>query len=120
MPGKLGQVRRATVKASVRPTLRDLSWAAGFLEGEGCFRVASNTETVGAPQLNREPLARLQSLFGGRLKLRQKPDGRTIYEWRVSGSRARGVMMTLYVMLSAMKRSDVRGNLHRPPVRVKS
>lgn len=55
----------------------EIAWAAGFLEGEGWFayrgsRGGQPTDKmrVGAGQVNREPLERLQRMYGGRLHKR--------------------------------------------------
>jgi hypothetical protein len=86
-----------------------MAWAAGFLEGEGNFGLNHRTrpsasQVVRATQKNREPLYRLQRLFGGRVKA-VRSDG--FGEWRTYGARARGIMMTLFPFLSAAKRSDI-------------
>ncbi len=42
-------------------------WAAGFLEGEGCFYFESGYVNIATAQKEREPLERLQRLIGGRI-----------------------------------------------------
>lgn len=70
----------------------DLAWAAGFLDGEGCFTLvkmsgATNPSQrslyVGASQSTREPLEKLQSLFGGKLSIRSRPTdkGTVMHVW---------------------------------------
>lgn len=105
--GRLGTEHPNTVKALVSPTIRDLEWAAGFLEGEGCFRHNGGSQTVTAPQKDIETLVRLQSLFGGKLGL-VRTRGFLSHTWTVSGSRARGVMMTLYGLLSNRRKAQIR------------
>lgn len=109
--------QKSAVAATVRPSIADLAWAAGFLEGEGNFGVnnrklgSSASQVVRATQKNLEPLYKIQSILGGVVKPLRK-DG--YGEWRTYGVRARGIMMTLYHFLSARKRSDIalalRGN----------
>lgn len=98
--------------AAVSPTLRDLAWAAGFLEGEGTFLKAGRTHTVAVHQVNIEPLERLQQLFGGSISLLRKklknPKHNDIYYWQTFGARARGVMMTLYSLLSQKRKAQIR------------
>lgn len=62
-----------------------------------------------AAQVNREPLERLLSLFGGNIytKKRVRPREQQLYTWAVTGSRARGLMMTMYVLLSQRRRAQV-------------
>jgi hypothetical protein len=64
-------------------------------------------------QKQREPLKRLVEIFGGSLRSylagRTKCGERTpIWQWQVSGGRARGVMLTLYCLLSTRRRAQIR------------
>jgi hypothetical protein len=113
----LGSEWATTPHAAATPTARDLEWAAGFLEGEGAF-VSRNCEMVRAMQRQREPLDRLARLFGGSVRSylagRTKLGERTpIWHWQVSGGRARGVMLTLYHLLSTRRRAQIRAALDR-------
>lgn len=117
-----GKGRPNVMKATRSPTDRDLAWAAGFLEGEGCFskNVGRSVSAVGnarvhAGQVQREPLERLLEIFGGSLskprwdgKLNHQP----VYVWSVTGMRARGVMMTLYLFMSPLKKDQIITALH--------
>lgn len=110
--------RRATPTATKSPTSCELHWAAGFLEGEGYCSGWSGSTYYGAGQVQREPLERLQSIFGGSLTLeperQQHPNGirsKPMYRWRVAGARARGVMMTLYSLFSPRRKSQIRRTL---------
>lgn len=105
--------------------LYELHWAAGFLEGEGCFGLRDRKTTkhgrsldLKASQVNPEPLYRLRALFGGSvygpykhrpsMKIRnQQP----FYEWHVGGSRAGQAFMTLYVLMSDVRRRAITKGL---------
>ncbi len=83
------------------PSLLDVAWAAGFMEGEGFFCLTkrnkrkdggprSTYRVIGANQVNPQPLHRMQEIFGGKIYLRRKPkpdsDGiqrRPFYGWQV-------------------------------------
>lgn len=56
--------------------VRDLHWAAGFLEGEGCFHFSKARHLhVSVAQVNKEPLDRLRNIFrGGSLYLHKYKD----------------------------------------------
>lgn len=112
---KFGTEKRSTLPATATPSLRDLSWVAGFVEGEGSFDKSGGTSRVSVSQVNREPIDRLLSLFGGAAKLyaprktaihRSQPNH--TWCWYASGSRARGIMMTLYVLMSAKRQGQIR------------
>lgn len=96
--------------AMVSPSLVDMAWAAGFLEGEGAFTVnhrklRSASACVRATQKQLEPLMKIHRWFGGTVTFRRK-DG--FAEWRTYGARARGIMMTLFTMLSPRRRNQIR------------
>lgn len=126
-----GQIHKNTVMATKSPTSGDLYWAAGFLDGEGSFgrnggASAPSTERVTASQSDRELLDRLSAMFGGAVKphtFRNKAFLGTKYEqlikpiwrWEVTGVLARGVMMTLYTLLSQRRKSAVRDALNGTP-----
>lgn len=98
-------------------TVRDIEWAAGFLEGEGHFRRQSNSsERIQAKQVQREPLERLQAIFGGRVYPTSHKKSRDmgkpwndIWTWDVCGARARGIMMTIYALMSPKRQRQIVG-----------
>lgn len=114
--------RSKVPKALINPTTRDLEWAAGFLEGEGNFRGVSKgegTSRVRCCQCNREPMDRIVAMFGGRLGLvkRRTTGHQDVYQWELSGARARGVMLTLFSMMSAKRQEQIAGALPGRPLR---
>lgn len=102
---------RAYLKSTRSPTSADLHWAAGFLEGEGCF--TRNHTSVGCPavsasQINLEPLARLREFLGGSISsVHSRGNRQGHFAWQISGQRARGVMMTLYKLLSQKRQQAI-------------
>lgn len=102
-------VRKGTPMATVSPSLRQLFWAAGFLEGEGSFIRHQLTERVSSGQMQKEPLERLSSYFGGTIY--QENVGARQYQWQVSGALARGVMMTLFSIMSPRRKNQIRAAL---------
>ena len=102
----------ARIPAVVHPTTQNLYWAAGFLEGEGCF-IDSRSARVSANQVNPEPVQRLQAYFGGSLKqftaARARANhSRPIWNWACNGSQGAAVAMTLYPLLSAVRQEAIR------------
>lgn len=45
----------------------DIAWAAGFIDGEGCFYHNGRHKCVEINQVTITPLKKLQDMFGGRL-----------------------------------------------------
>jgi len=81
-----------------------LWWAAGFLEGEASF-----AKTIAVYQVNREPLDRLQQIFGGSIRPRPSRDNsQPHFIWITSGARARGIMMTLYPFLTEKRQQSIK------------
>jgi hypothetical protein len=103
----IGSSHPKTPRAKTRPTPKDLAWAAGFLEGEGHFS-AYKRASIEAGQKRPETLRHLQALFGGRVT---KCKTRDLYLWRVYSTRARGVMLTLYGMMSRRRQAQIRAAL---------
>jgi hypothetical protein len=102
MPGKLGSEKSTTNKATRSPTIRDLAWAAGFIEGEGSF---PSTGNIFVSQVNPDPLVRLLEMFGGTVR---RINNQAIWRWVVSGSRARGIMLTLYPLMSDERKRQIK------------
>ena len=103
---------RETPKAIFSPTTADLQWAAGFMEGEGCFTNCGThkhpTCYVSASQKELGPLTKLAGMFGGRIT--KYP---TINRWRITGARARGVMLTLYTLMCTRRRGQIVRSLKK-------
>jgi hypothetical protein len=93
------------------PSVNDLFWLAGFLEGEGYFG-CSKACVVTACQVQRQPLEECQRIAGGRIYFQERhikwPTRCDVYHWVVNGKAAVGVMMTLYKILSPRRREQVR------------
>lgn len=88
----------------------NLAWAAGFLEGEGSFVgcMSGGQFTVSAVQIQREPLERLQVMFGGALKPYVNNRGTLYHRWTVNGAHSIGIAFTLYTFMSPRRREQIR------------
>jgi LAGLIDADG endonuclease len=103
----------------------ELYWAAGFLEGEGCFVITKTgrpgtdkkrySMQVSAAQVQREPLERLEKYFGGKLYACRHKDAKANWSpywyWYTGSERAIGIMMTLYKLLSPKRQESIRAVL---------
>jgi hypothetical protein len=91
-----------------------LAWAAGFIEGEGSFSVSGRKSAcVTAAQVQREPIERLQALFGGRVVQRctKGHSSKPIWVWTLPSRRSIEVMMTLYVLMSPRRQEQIEAAL---------
>jgi hypothetical protein len=93
--------------------IRKLYWAAGFLDGEGCFH--SNRGTISASQVSPQTLYWLKAIFGGSVYgpvKRHTPKQQPFFQWRISGGKYGGdaisIMMMLYPLLSEKRQGEIR------------
>jgi hypothetical protein len=98
----------------MRSTL-DISWAAGFLEGEGCFFSTRTTPGIAAVQVQRQPLDKLQSVFGGTIHLcaAASPKRQPYFKWSLYGTNAAAVMMTVLVLMSPKRAAKIKEVIER-------
>lgn len=89
--------------------LDGIYWAAGFLEGDGCFSLQYNTSRncavprISAPQVYEEPLLKLQRQFGGIIR---RERGK-YFRWTLVGSRAAAAMMSIYTLMFSKRRKQI-------------
>lgn len=103
----LGRQAKKVRRAIRKPTIHEVYWAAGFLDGEGSFGISPpprQSQRVTGTQKSPELLIKLQEIFGGHIA----PNKTHIHHWMVSGSRARGIMMTLYPLLSTKRQREIK------------
>ena len=87
------------------PTIQEICWAAGIYEGDGTV----GGSTVSVFQKDRWILDKLQTLFGGSVRIApvDKRYPKNIYHmWRIAGARARGFLMTIYELLSPRRQAQ--------------
>jgi hypothetical protein len=113
------------LEATFHPTTHDIAWAAGIFEGEGyCvspFHRAENcymSQTVQIAQKDPWILYKLQMLFGGKITM-TKYKCASYPRWVITGPRARGFLMTIYMFLSPRRQDQIkRMNFMRNPDQV--
>jgi len=106
-----GYERPGTPKATRSPETKDLYWAAGFIEGDGCFsQDQGRYPKVSVGQVQKEPLLRLQEIFGGAIYTanRNRDNEQDGWQWAATGARARGIIMTLYVIMSPRRQAQIK------------
>lgn len=117
--GSLGYLN-PTKRATEHPTIRDIAWAAGIFEGEGCAsRNNYNSQFANVSQKYPWLIERLRSLFGGSVRKTVRKEswrglgkaGATYWHWEISGARCRGFLMTIYPFLSPRRKEQVKWTL---------
>lgn len=112
--------------------MKDIYWAAGFLEGEGCFGAYGRGKSSGRGLIvatsqthEHQPIYRLQELFGGitrhvtpKLPSKSKP----YLAWRAQGQEAAGLMMTIYSLMSPRRKQQIKEALDKwkAPIPIKT
>lgn len=96
--------------------LRDIYWLAGFYEGEGTAHAhKTNGGFLSAviTQKSLEPIERCLRLWGGRIyNVNNYDPNRHYSQWILSGSRAAGVLMTIYPLLTKRRQGQIAKALH--------
>jgi hypothetical protein len=105
--------RSGHLRPTERPTIRDIVLAAGWFEGEGTCNIdKGGCSRLRVAQNDRWMLERLRALFGGCIQSFPANRGgfhRTAsHGWYLSAARARGFLMTIYVLLSPRRQAQVR------------
>lgn len=110
---------RKTILPSLKSSPADIAWAAGFLEGEGSFAAKRRALAVygeaSAPQVNLEPLERLQAMFGGSIR---PAAGGSIFVWRACGELGRAVMRAVYPWMSKRRQAQIERSMPELATRV--
>ena len=115
-PWQRGRRFASVPRAATKPTKAELLYAAGLLEGEGCFhwgRLCPKGNRSGSAlacaMTDKEPLEKLQQLFGGSLRpLKLNPPRKQAWRWLASGARGRGGVMTLFQFMSPRRQEQIR------------
>jgi len=90
--------------------IKNIYWAAGFLDGEGYFGRTRTCAHITATQVASELLERLQRLFGGIVRHYQRKEVKhnDYYRWDFYGQKAIGLIMTLYPLLSYKRKEQIK------------
>ena len=76
-------------ETGLKPT--DLAWAAGLLDGEGCFHIHNQSPVVKCVMTSKKPIRDLYEIFGGKCaaaKERSGPFNRPVFRWTIYGREA--------------------------------
>ena len=103
-------MRRSKIRR--RPwTAVELSWVAGLLEGEGCFRALKSVRniSVACQMTDLDVLRRLQYVVGGLINgPYQTPGRRPRSTWQVRGAQARVLMAQLLPQMGLRRSKRIK------------
>ena len=109
MPSPLGTRdwdKNPRLRPKIRPTIRDIVWAAGVYEGEGSVQEQRGGAQIHLGQKDQWVAYRLRDLFGGSV-CERKMNNQPFYDWHVSGVRARGALLTMLCFLSPRRQGQI-------------
>jgi hypothetical protein len=96
-------------------SIKDIYWIAGFLEGDGCFCKNNTTQEIRVTQKDPWVCYKLKEMLGGSISGQTKQGlskGNYYYRWSCNGPRARGIMMTVYSLVSPRNQERIRRMLN--------
>jgi hypothetical protein len=95
------------------PSVNELYWAAGFLDGEGCFTIDKNGALrIHVAQNYRHSLDKLVNIFGGRIyrmdQSHRPNHHHELWQWTLQRqAESSGAMMTLYSLMSPYRQKKI-------------
>ena len=90
-------------------TIRDVTWLAGWLEGEGCFRFGCNTPSITATSTDLDVMRKVAGILGGNIYDRKTPPPRKpSWSTHVGGGWAAGWMMTLLPLMGERRQQKIK------------
>jgi len=118
---KVGWESSKTQKGEKNISLIDIAWAAGFLEGEGSFIINKGSGQISGYNTDIEVLDKLRKMFGGRIVSKSQyfstfESRKEYFQWYCSGSRARGIMMTIFSFMSVRRKEQIKKVLEKKGV----
>tara|TARA_R100000426_G_scaffold20193_1_gene17406 strand:+ start:3839 stop:4264 length:426 start_codon:yes stop_codon:yes gene_type:complete len=88
----------------VGPTLTDLAWLAGFVDGEGHVALHHGSAIIDASSVDYKLLEEVHKIGGGNLYTeKRKSYDHCFFKWQVVGAEARDLMRALYPYLKYKK-----------------
>lgn len=85
----------------------NLSWAAGFFDGEGSIYLSANKSPnllVSAVQIDPIPLYKFKNMFGGVISEEKTPKGKKCFRWYAQGPLAIKFLEVVYPYLTVKKK----------------
>lgn len=94
--------------------VRDITWLAGLLDGEGSFTYKlKGGPSVKVSMTDRDVVDRVARMLGcGVYLTKTTRTGKKMWIARVVGPRARGWMMTMYTEMGVRRRAQIAKSLH--------
>ena len=84
----------------VGPTLTDLAWLAGFVDGEGHVTLYNGSAIVEANSIDYKLVKEAHKIGGGSIYTeKRKKYAHSFFKWQVTGSDARDLMRRIYPYL---------------------
>jgi hypothetical protein len=99
------------------PTFKEICWAAEFWDGDGyCAPGARKATQVTVVQKDTWITEHFRSLFGGSVRSYEMGEHgrRRLYSrWTLHGARARGFLLTIFLLVSPRRQEQIRRAIWR-------
>jgi|SRR5882724_8106229 len=95
--------------------IKDIGWVAGLLEGEGYFGLNKGTPRIYVNQTDKDTVEKLRDIMSPDSKIGFQARDKTrqnIYRFWLYGTPAVSWMMTIYCMMSARRKKDIKEIIH--------
>lgn len=90
-------------------TTPQIAWAAGLLEGEGCFKKSGASPSVVVAMTDRDAVDKIAALWGSEATVwTRRGPLKTPYFTAIYGGPAVGWMMTIYSFLGSRRQAKIR------------
>jgi hypothetical protein len=107
----LGTRQRGVKLSSANWTRENLAWAAGIIEGEGCWKsVKVNSGTLAVVMTDEDTILKLKDVIGGgSIKTRILPSGKTAWVYTLCTGRAvYAIAVAVWPWMSKRRRQQIR------------
>lgn len=121
-----GRVVNPAHAPTVRPSVADIGWMAGFWEGEGSVKCNPGSASIQVLAFQKDPevLHKLRAMVGGKVyqskysfaglagaRYGDRKPVAEMWTWYVCGARARGFLFTIFRFLSERRKIQIRRTL---------
>ena len=90
-------------------TIRDISWLAGLVEGEGCFTKCRESIRISVAMTDQDTVNKVATVWGTPVGVwTTRGSNKTPYSTVICGNAAAGWMMTLYPLLGGRRQARIR------------
>lgn len=93
-------------------TIKEIAWLAGWLEGEGCFRLSRNCPIIAVHVTDKDvAYYAAKLLMAPNVHSYKRDKHKRIYGFALCSTEAASWMMTLYPLMGKRRKAKIKANL---------